>query len=106
MRSCAKEKETLQAELVRITKKEEKAKQAAVEDVKMGGTGLPSQKIIVDVTMMTEVRTYTQAGAQAQSEVGIENEREEGKEKEKGKVPDTLGTAAQDTINLPKGRRI
>ena len=64
----------VRAELVRAEKSKE------VEDVEMGGTGLPSQKTMVDAaTNMETTRTYTQAAAQSQAE------RRERMEKGKGR---------------------
>ena len=66
------EMETLRAELVKAAKQE--------EDVEMGGTGSPSQKIMLSaVTTNTEMRTYAQAAAQAQADVTREKAGGQGK---------------------------
>ena len=85
LREHTKGKATLQAELVEVMEREKEAKRAAVEDVGMGGTGSPSEKIMVDATTMTEVRTYAQVAAQTQAEV--ERGKRRGRGRRKTRVP-------------------
>ena len=75
---CGNEKIHLQRELARVT---EKAKWAAAEYVGMGGTGSPSQKIMVNATTNTETETKTYAQAAAQTQVKVPKEQAGGKEK-------------------------
>ena len=62
---------TVRAELVQAEKME-------AENVELGGTGSPSQKIMVNAETNAEKGTYAQAATQTQTEV------EKGKGKKKG----------------------